>query len=100
MTSSSGAVLDYLHCPPTSRPCLQRTRKPEVLVHKTLTHHFLAGADGAEFYQYLKDSPPTHLRVHSEGESAPGDALLGDDHRSDAIRPTSMTARRATFGRP
>ncbi len=44
--------------------------------------------------------PPTHLRVHSEGESAPGDALLRDDHRSDAIRPTSMTARRATFGRP
>ena len=45
-------------------------------------------------------SPPTHLRVHSEGESAPGDALLRDDHRSDAIRSTSMTARRATFGRP
>src|SRR5665811_2437541 len=45
-------------------------------------------------------APPTHLRVRSEGESAPGDALLRDDHRSDAIRPTSMTARRATFGRP
>ena len=47
-----------------------------------------------------KRRPPTHLRVHSEGESAPGDALLRDDHRSDAIRSTSMTARRATFGRP
>ena len=40
--------------------------------------------------------PPTHLRVHSEVESAPGDALPRDDHRSDAIRPTSVTARRAT----
>ena len=47
-----------------------------------------------------KAVPPMHLRVHSEGESAPVDALLRDDHRSDAIRPTSMTARRATFGRP
>ena len=47
-----------------------------------------------------RSAPPTYLRVHSEGESAPGDALLRDDHRSDAIWPTSMTARRATFGRP
>ena len=49
---------------------------------------------------FPRSLPPTHLRVHSEGESAPVDALLRDDHRSDAIRPTSMTARRATFGRP
>src|SRR5664280_1871964 len=60
----------------------------------------LGGRDPVLGIKYLREAPPTHLRVHSEGESAPGDALLRDDHRSDAIRPTSMTARRATFGRP
>ncbi len=47
----------------------------------------------------LSPAHPTHLRVHSRVQSAPVDALLRD-HRSDAIRPTSMTARRATFGQP
>jgi hypothetical protein len=30
--------------------------KREVLVHKTLAHHFWVGAEGAKFYQYLWDS--------------------------------------------
>jgi hypothetical protein len=60
----------------------------------------LRPADDETLPAPLARAPPTHLRVHSEGESAPGDALLRDDHGSDAIRPTSMTARRATFGRP
>src|SRR5665811_950485 len=48
MASSRGTpcLLACLHCPPTSLPCLQHTQKAEVLVHKTIAHHFWADAEG------------------------------------------------------
>ncbi len=65
---------------------------------------FVTMSEGLESSQPIRDAIERSATNASTGllwiENAPVDALSQGDQRSDATRPMSTTARRATLGRP